>query len=199
MNNEKNKRYFKETFKEITAPSALVGKVMDMTNKNKAKTVNVKKVAIIAAAVMAIIATTGAAVYAATDGGFFKDVTNMFGAVTGTEYLNATNEVSVSVSDDMTVTVTFNTPDVAPYSAISEIKLGDYKIVDKNGNEVANVTGGNAVAQITNGMAELPVEVSLGALVKGDSYTLIVESFFGLSKADAPIEIMGEWHADFVY
>ena len=198
MSDERNKRYFKETFKEITAPSALVGKVMDMTNK-KVKTVNIKKVAIIAVAVMAVIATTGAAVYAATDGGFFKDVTNLFGAVTGTEYLNATDEVSINVTDNMTVAIKFDNPHDAPYAFISEVKLGDYKIVDENGNEVVNLTGGNAVAQVHNGTAELTVDIPNGTLEDGNSYTFVVESFFGLSKADAPIEIKGEWHVGFVY
>lgn len=61
MNDERNRAYFKETFSEITAPSALVGKVLDMTeNKNRIASIN-KKVVLLIAAAMLILLATGAA------------------------------------------------------------------------------------------------------------------------------------------
>ncbi|MBQ8624089.1 MAG: hypothetical protein IJ424_06960 [Oscillospiraceae bacterium] len=64
MNDERNREYFKETFGEIHAPSALVGKVMDMTenNERKARPVITKKVIIIAAVVALVLAATLTAV-----------------------------------------------------------------------------------------------------------------------------------------
>lgn len=61
MNDERNRAYFKETFSEITAPSALVGKVLDMTeNKNRIVSIN-KKVVLLIAAIMLVLLATGAA------------------------------------------------------------------------------------------------------------------------------------------
>lgn len=199
MNDERNRAYFKETFSEITAPSALVGKVLDMTENKKARSFNVKRIAIIAAAVIMVFATTGVIVYAATYGGFFNDVTNLFGAVTGTEYLNATNEVDIEINEDMTAKIMFKNPTDAPYAYISEVKLCDYRIVDANGDEVVSITDGNIISVISNGVAELPVDIGNCVLIEGNNYSLVIESFFGLSKVDAPLEIKGEWHCDFVY
>lgn len=60
MNDERNREYFKDTFSEIKAPSALVGKVLNMTanNENKARPKVVKKVVIIAAALTLVLAAT---------------------------------------------------------------------------------------------------------------------------------------------
>lgn len=60
MNEERNREYFKDTFSEIEAPSALVGKVLNMTanNEKKARPEIVKKVVIIAAALTLVLAAT---------------------------------------------------------------------------------------------------------------------------------------------
>lgn len=63
MNDERNRAYFKETFSEITAPSALVGKVLDMTeneNRTVKRTINKKVVLLIAAAILVLLATGAA-------------------------------------------------------------------------------------------------------------------------------------------
>ncbi len=63
MRDERNKEYFKNTFSEITAPSALVGKVLNMTeNENKmAKRIINKKAVLLIAAAMLVLLATGAA------------------------------------------------------------------------------------------------------------------------------------------
>lgn len=60
MNDERNREYFMNTFSEIKAPSALVGKVLNMTanNEKKARPKVVKKVVIIAAALTLVLAAT---------------------------------------------------------------------------------------------------------------------------------------------
>ena len=35
-------------------------------------------------------------------------------------------------------------------------------------------------------------------LVKGENYTLVIESFEGSKKADAPLEIKGAWECEFI-
>lgn len=60
MNDERNREYFADTFSEIEAPSALVGKVLNMTanNEKKARPKIVKKVVIIAAVLTLILTAT---------------------------------------------------------------------------------------------------------------------------------------------
>lgn len=62
MNEERNKKYFRDTFGEITAPSALVGKVMEMMeNENRiAVSINKKVVLLIATAALILLATGAA-------------------------------------------------------------------------------------------------------------------------------------------
>lgn len=63
MNDERNKKYFCDTFGEITAPSALVGKVLDMTeneNRTVKHIINKKAVLLIAAAALILLATGAA-------------------------------------------------------------------------------------------------------------------------------------------
>lgn len=62
MTDERNKQYFKETFSEIKAPSALVGKVLDMTENETRTTRHINKRAILVLAAAALILlATGAA------------------------------------------------------------------------------------------------------------------------------------------
>lgn len=60
MKEQNNREYFQNTFSEIHAPSALVGKVLNMTanNEKKARPAAVKKLIIIAAVVVVVLAAT---------------------------------------------------------------------------------------------------------------------------------------------
>lgn len=75
MNDERNKKYFCDTFGEITAPSALVGKVLDMTenNERKARPIITKKLVIIAT-VVALVVVTALVAIAAIDFDFAHEV-----------------------------------------------------------------------------------------------------------------------------
>ena len=81
---------------------------------------------IAAVAVPALLALTGAGVYAASENGFFRDKTNMVGTVTGVTYENATAEIGVSAvyaDNAVNVTLDFLKPNVPPYSEIDTVRL----------------------------------------------------------------------------
>lgn len=128
--------------------------------------------------------------------GFFKDITNPFGTVTGTEYLDATDEIEISVdcdSDQMKIELVFVNPDTAPYNELDSIAISDWKIEDSQGNEVMK-NGEAKMTGIENGKAVLTL--SLDSLPEG-SYKLIVNELTGSKKADSPLKISGTWIALF--
>lgn len=127
--------------------------------------------------------------------GLFKDVIRWDGAVTGTVYENATNEIDIAaVADDtLAVTVTLLTPDSAPYSACEELAIGDYQIVDAAGDVVAEGSNTNSVV-VDNGRAV--VHIPLEGIADG-THTLRIQSFVSMKKADQPLPISGFWECDF--
>ena len=128
--------------------------------------------------------------------GFFKDITNPFGTVTGTEYLDATDEIEISAdcdSDQMKIELVFVNPDTAPYNELDSITVSDWKIEDSQGKEVMKNDEAK-MANIENGKASLTL--SLDSLAEG-SYKLIVNELTGSKKADSPIKISGTWIVSF--
>lgn len=128
--------------------------------------------------------------FAAVSGGWFADVKNGFGAVTGTEYHNATEEISVTAEADnslLTVHVTFLAPEQFPYREVETLRIGDYTIGDLHGTETEAVPIGNGTAQLT---------VPIGDLPAGE-YTLSIEQFIGEKKAEQPLPIYGDWECKF--
>lgn len=150
-----------------------------------------------AIAVPAVLAMTGAGVYAAVSGGYFKDVKNDFGAVTGTVYENATDEISVNAElsgHDLKLSLTFLAPDSYPYKLPgSEIGLMDYRIVRTDDN--SEISHGEATfSGMSEGSAEL--SVPLDDIESGD-HAIIIDSFVITKKADQPLPVKGSWSVDF--
>ena len=80
---------------------------------------------------------------AAVGGGSFRDVTDWRGTVTGTEYLDASEEISVTATAEaglLSVSAVFEKADEAPYSVIEELGITAYTIMDKNGEEQNKAT-----------------------------------------------------------
>ncbi len=159
------------------------------------KRINYKKTMFIAAIVVLCLCVTVAA--SATSGsGLFKDITNWNGAVIGTAYEQATNEIEVGAAaapDELTVTATLLVPDNVPYSTFETFGIGDYRIVDMSGKVIVKGESTDMV-EIMDGAAE--ISVSLDGVDSGN-YRLLVSSFVGASKADQPLEISGTWECDF--
>lgn len=141
---------------------------------------------------------TGVTALAATGHlqGFFKDKTRLDGAVVGTTYEQATDEINVSVTSSkagITVTAEFLNPKAAPYGFISEFGITDYTISDTEGNVLIK-DGKTAMTAISEGKSEFVIPTD--NLEKGD-YKLEISQFTGGAKAEQPLPINGHWLCGF--
>ena len=125
--------------------------------------------------------------------GFFQDVKRPDGAVIGTTYEQATDEIAIKldVNDDVLV-VDASYTGVAPFEA-DELGLGDYHIVEGNGKIVkeGNSTG---YTEITDGSATIKIYIDD---VEDGSYKLIINSFIATKKSDQPLKVNGNWECNF--
>ena len=146
------------------------------------------------AAVIALCLCASAA--AANHAGVFRDIMDWKGAVVGTEYVQASDEIGVSAAAEqgvLAITATFLDPDAFPYRAQETFGVGHYEIVDASGNVIAEGEG-DSFAEVLDGQAVMAV--SLDDLENG-AYKLLISSFVGCKKADQPLRIGGSWECDF--
>ena len=130
--------------------------------------------------------------------GYFKDIKNWNGAVVGTSYEQATDEVEINVidtTDGLTIELTILKPTDPPYSVSQTFGIEEYKIIDANGNTV-----------IENEMLEMPmvdgstakVKIPLNDISEG-TYKLVVSKLIGGAKAEQPLVLSGNWECEFAY
>ena len=200
---ERMKGHAKITKSIISAPFDLKTEINKMEGKNMSKPKNIiwLKRASTVAAVVTICAVT--VVSAGAIKGMFKDVTRWDGAVVGTEYVNATNDIEMKVSDTkdeyISLDINFENPNEAPFAFIQEVAITDYKVLDNNDKEVleVNSTVENAIkGNIENGrvLVELPTEDKLNT---NQDYKIVIDTIYGLAKADQPLKITGTWECEF--
>lgn len=204
------KESLKEKINQIELPNKLHERCMGGINQAKREMednkMNYKKVIrgiIAAAAVLGVcVLTTNYEAIGSATKGFFRDITGWNNAVVGTEYVQATEELKVEVvavtteqaQTTLALEVTLTEKEQIPWNCIEEIVLGSYKIVDANGKDVIVVENTNAEGQkteIIDGLAQIDVVVE--QLEQNVEYTLLIESFYGMKKADAPLKITGNW------
>ena len=128
--------------------------------------------------------------------GFFRDITNHSGAIVGTSYEQATDEIDMDVTvdgDELTVLVTFVDPNKFPYRESQLLGIADYRIMDAEGN-VVQEGATDKFPPVANGQASIVLE--LNELATG-SYKLIVTAFVSEKKADQPLNINGNWECEF--
>ena len=94
------------------------------------------------------------------------------------------NEISMQIE------VTFKDISKVPYNVIEVLTLGDFKIVDSSGNKI-NFEINNEEQSKRSFTGN--IIINKNDLISSDKYTLIINSFYGHKKADAPIEIKGNW------
>ncbi len=161
----------------------------------KAKAVNAPKRTALIAAVLSVLLCLSA-IGAAAAAGYFKDLIRADGAVVGTAYEQATEDLTLSASVDggqLHVTVTMLYPARPPYSEFEQLSIGSCRIADMSGKVVLeNVSTGPA--PVLDGKAELTLP--LDGLVSG-RYTLTVSLFTGSKKADQPLPVSGTWQYEF--
>lgn len=163
---------------------------------NRSKTGTWRKKSIFAAAVIALCLCFAAAAAAAGHAGFFRDVTDWKGAVVGTQYEQASDEIEVAVipaEKAITVCAAAVDPSSAPYLYLDTLGIADYTITDVSGNTVAEGKQ-TEMAELTDGKAE--IAIPLDNIGNGD-YKLVIKAFVGGSKADQPLPISGTWECDF--
>lgn len=127
--------------------------------------------------------------------GYFRDITNIWGAVVGTSYEQATDEIAMSVTvngNELTVLATFFFPQEFPYREAEKLGIAAYSIVDANGKAIKE--GVAESTEVVNGQAA--VSIKLGDIDSG-SYKLIVTAFVSEKKADQPLNINGNWECIF--
>lgn len=173
--------------------------VMEESEMNKKSTgKKMRKPMVIAVSLAVCGCITGVTALAATGHlqGFFKDKTRWDGAVVGTTYEQATDEINVSVTSGegaITVTAEFVNPKAAPYGFISKFGITDYTIFDANGNVFVK-DGKTAMTAISDGKIEFIIPVD--NLEKGD-YKLEISQFTGGAKAEQPLPVNGQWVCEF--
>ncbi len=199
-------KILKRKVNEIEMPKEMQERIikncyMEMEEKtmNKNTTKNYFKRPMVAVASLALcVCLTGVTALAATGKleGFFKDITSWNGAVVGTSYEQATDEIEVSVvsvTDELTIEATMIEPKDAPYSLLETLGVESYKITDMTGKVI--VKGGTSeAAEIVDGKVIL--NIALEDLANGE-YKLIVSSFVGGAKAEQPLVISGNWECEF--
>ena len=130
--------------------------------------------------------------------GFFKDIKRWDGAVTGTSYKEATDEIEISVvtkSDELIVLATILDPKKAPYSIFEVFGVEHYKIIDMSGNIMLEGKGAE-MAQIVDG--RVSVSIPVADLTSGN-YKLVVDQFIGSAKAEQPLIVNGTWECEFTH
>jgi len=193
----------KEKLNEIEMPKEMQERIMKNCNmkmeEKKMRKINNRKPMVAAASFLVCLVLTGVTALAASGkiGGFFKDIVRWDGAVTGTTYEQATDEVElriIEVADELTIELTLLQPNVAPYSFIDVIGIGEYKVLDTNGKTVlkGEETDSAAIAE-GKVMVHIPLEH-----ISGGKYKLVVTELISSAKADQPLVMSGNWECDFV-
>ena len=166
-------------------------------SKNKIKTIFSRPMVAVASFALCLC-FVGITSFAATGklNGFFKDITNWNGAVTGTSYEQATNEVKLSlteISNKLEIDLTMLNPSIAPYNIFEKFGIKDYKIIDTDGNIV---TEGNSEksAKVIEGKVHIYIPIDN---LKSGNYKLIINKLVGSAKADQPLILNGSWECEF--
>ncbi len=168
-----------------------------------------KKTVLIAAVLMLCIVTVTMTPLAKSIKGFFSDIVRFDGAITGTKYENATEEIEVRISEVtpengnavVRLNLTFENPTEAPFPYIQELSVSEYEILDSNNKEVIKARlsyeEGDKGA-VSEGKVSVNLYLKDTMLKSGEEYKVIIEKMYGHSKADAPLHITGRWECEFV-
>lgn len=163
------------------------------TNKNN--TFTRKPATVVIAVVLCLALSVTALAASGVLKGYFRDITNWQGAIVGTSYEQATDEISMNVTvngEELTILATFSISQEFPYREIEKLGIAAYRIVDANGKVVKE--GATESTEVINGQAA--VSIKLDDIDSG-SYKLVVTAFVGEKKAEQPLNIGGAWECAF--
>ncbi len=196
----------KEKVSEIEMPDAMRARIIkncyskmeEETMKEHKRNILFRRPMVAVATLALCICVTGISTMAATGKlqGFFKDITRWDGAVVGTSYEQATEEMQVNAtgtSEGLEIEVTFLTPDQAPYLYFEQFGIQTCEIVGSDGKVmVKEIT--SELAAVQDG--KVNILLTLEELPKG-SYKLRINEMVGAKKADQPLILHGAWECEF--
>jgi len=160
------------------------------------KHIRMRKTAAVALALAVCLSLTVAAVAAPNAlKGFFRDVTDWRGAVVGTSYEQASDEIRMNVSvngEELMVLASFVDPQMAPYRYAQWLGIAEYEIVGAKGKTVQK--GAAESTEVINGHVAIPIYLEN---LESGSYKLVVTAFVEEAKAEQPLPLHGHWEAEF--
>lgn len=196
-----------ENLKEIEMPddmkNRIVSKCKVELEEQKMSKRKINKFArrpmVAAASLVLCLCLAGATVLASTWKlqGFFKDVKRWDGAVVGTTYEQATDEIAVKITEvkeELTLEISMLDSNVAPYSVFELFGVKKYKIIDMDGKNIAEADDEN-MAELISGKAV--VQIPVNNIAEG-AYKLIISEMVGSAKADQPLVLSGIWEIEFI-
>ena len=127
--------------------------------------------------------------------GRYQDITDYRGAVVGTAYVDATNEIKINIKTNdngLAVQTSFVDPQQEPYVYADRLGIAEYQIIDSNGRTVKE--GSAKSCEIVNGQTTILVDKDG---IESGAYNLIISSFVAESKAEQPLNISGKWDSSF--
>ena len=204
------RKHSKTTKNTMQAPFNLNEEIKNMEAHTMSKPkITMKRTLALIAVLALCIATVAMTPLANSIKGFFSDIVRFDGAITGTRYENATNDIKVDVLELTTengnviipLELTFENPTEAPFPYIQEVAVSEYKILDSNNKKIANinVSANEAEKGITSeGKALVHLSLDDTKFNSEEEYTIVIEKMYGLSKADAPLHITGTWKCNFI-
>lgn len=205
------KEIMEEKLSEIQIPKSLHERCAMGTKKAKQEMEEKKmknhwkKGAAVAAVMVLCLFTMGNSAVADTVKGFFRDIKGWNGAVTGTEYITAEDEVTIEVKEVtadeknvfLKVELAFLKKEEIPFCYAEFVSINKYEILDENGTVMIQKENAEETYIINDGTALLTLSVEKEKLVEGNTYVLEVEEFETLKKADAPLHVKGSWECEF--
>ena len=183
-------------------------KNMEVHTMSKPKVTMKRTLALIAVLALCII-TVAMTPLANSIRGFFSDIVRFDGAITGTRYENATNDIKIDVLEltskngnvIIPLELTFENPTEAPFPYIQEVAISEYKILDSDNKEIIKTklsAEDGDKGLVTDGKVLVNLSLNDSKFKSGEEYTIAIEKMYGLSKADAPLHITGRWECKFV-
>ena len=200
-----------ETTKSVMqAPFALNEEIKNMEARTMSKPkFTIKRTMAIAAVLALCLVVVCMTPLASSIKGFFSDIVRFDGAITGTKYENATNDIKVDVLEltsengnlNIPLGLTIQNPTEAPFPYIQEIAVSEYKILDNNNKEIVKTKlsaedGDKGI--ISDGKVLITLSLDSKKIKSGEEYTIVIEKMYGLAKADAPLHITGTWKCNFI-
>ncbi len=194
----------------MQTPFDLKEEIKNMEERTMSKPkITIKRTMAIAAVLALCLVIVCMTPLASSIRGFFSDIVRFDGAITGTRYENATNDIKVDVLDltsengnlIIPLDLTFENPTEAPFPYIQEVAVSEYKIFDSNNKEIIksklSAEDGDK-GYVTDGKVLVNLLIDDAKFDEGEEHTLVIEKMYGLSKADAPLHITGTWKCNFI-